>query len=227
MALTAEQIRELMAQASNQDYDLNPPIGALANKPPVIPPRSDLSMTPGFQGEMGGFTPPTPGGGMPLGGGGGLGGFGGGGFDPMAMQGGFGMGGGGGFDPMAMQGGMGMTPDVGGGLAEDRMLPTFARPLSDPGFDITGQRSFTPEPRLAEDRMMLPPFARPPAEFDPATGQMRVRQPKNYSLKPQQPQRFGTDPITGEEYGAGAVNKFPLAGDKYPGTISSMFAGPF
>jgi hypothetical protein len=212
MALTAEQIRELMAQAGNKNYDLNPGFGALANKPPVIPPKSDLSMTPGFQGGMGGFTPPIPGGGTPLGGG--------------ATQGGFGMGGGG-FDPMAMQGGMGMTPDVGDGLAEDRMLPTFARPLSDPGFDMTGQRSFTPEPRLAEDRMMLPPFARPQAEFDPATGQMRVRQPKNYSLKPQQPQRFGTDPITGEEYGAGPVDKFPPRGAQYPGTISSMFGGRF
>ena len=227
MALTAEQIRELVAQVGNPNYDLNPEMGALANKSPVIPPRSDLSMTPGFQGEMGGFTPPIPGGGMPLGGGGGLGGG--------AMQGGFGMGGGGGFDPMGMPSGMSGIPGRHGSF-----------PLTEPPYGAAGTLDtggsqnyapFTPQSNLedilpadylhAEDRNVLDPFRRPPAEFDKVTGQMRVRQPKNYSLLPQQPQRFGIDPISGEEYGARAVNKFPPAGAQYPGTISSMFSGPF
>jgi hypothetical protein len=113
-------------------------------------------------------------------------------------------------------------------------------PLTEPPYGAAGTLDtggsqnyapFTPQSNLedilpadylhAEDRNVLDPFRRPPAEFDPATGQMRVRQPKNYSLRPQQLQRFG------EEYGAGPVDKFPPAGAQYPGTISSMFSGPF
>ena len=215
MALTAEQIRELMAQAGNPNYDLNPGFGALTNKTPVIRPRSDLSMTPGFQGEMGGFTPPIPGGGTPLGGG--------------AMQGGFGMGGGG-FDPMAMQGGMGMTPDVGGreglqydfGIDGQQQSFGFDNALTPQGVDAFRlNQGLTPEPRLAEDRMMLPPFARPPAVFDPFTKQNRVGTFENPANADQQPPRYGPG------FGARNTYEYWPEGEKIPPTISSIFAGPF
>jgi hypothetical protein len=123
----------------------------------------------------------------------------------------------GGPDPL---GGEGLQYDFG--IDGQQQSFGFDNALTPQGVDAFRlNQGLTPEPRLAEDRMMLPPFARPQAEFDAATGQMRIRQPKNYSLQPQQPERFG------EPFGAGPTNRYPDPGDKYPGTISSMFAGPF
>ena len=211
MALDPRQIQQLMAQASNRDYDLNPEMGALANKSPVIPPRSDLSMTPGFQGEMGGFTPPTPGGGIPLGGGGGLGGFGGGGFDPMAMQGGFGMAAGGGFDPMGMQGGA--PGGFGGGLGgemgglTDLGAPSPGLGMT-PSMDLGGLNTDIEMDTFA-GLGNTPPI---PQRHFGLGGNGKY----NFSRSPQQfsNQRWG-EPL----YGAGPVKRFP-AGE----SISSSFA---
>ena len=205
--------RYLQGLISGQIPAENPAMGATFNPgfSDQVLAQSTVGMTPGMPGA--GRAAPAGLGGIP----GDLG------------QGGFGMGGGGGFDPMGMPSGMGGVPGRHGSF-----------PLTEPPYGAAGTLDtggsqnyapFTPQSNLedilpadylhAEDRNVLDPLRRPPAEFDPATGQMRVRQPKNYSLRPQQLQRFG------EEYGAGPVDKFPPAGAQYPGTISSMFSGPF
>ena len=181
----------------------NPDMGALSNPVYSEQPlaQSTVAMTPGMPGAGMGVPPDL--GGVP--GMGGMGGM-----------------GGGGYDPMAMRGGMEMTPS---GFGNNVNLGEIGMP------DIGGVDTFTPQPNIgdippldylhAEDRNVLPPFRRPMAEFDPVTGQNRVRTPKNPANSVQQPERYGPG------FGADDTNEYWRAGENIPPTISSVFMGRF